>query len=404
MDTVKSGFFRDNWAAFDARLCNQNGGRAHWRVNDGGMSQHPKWADRWESQANGLVLIDALADARLVHAAELYLEMWGGHPHTGAKRVLLNGRNSYPLPDLGTSAGNCTYSYPVLDLALEDMVMGLNVFQFNCERGESFWGHYIVDNAAVRCYLSAGHPDLTAQGLAGFHASVQAAPAPDGQAVVLTLDAPAQFHDCIESVDYFGRYHDFDDRGTGQHTDWHGFTFGRHWQNHIGTAGAAPFGCCWDTAMLPDQDSDMAVCAEITFSGGLKYRTPVTTGIEVQRQQSVRLYTCHAMPVPFWSRDNQLREAQLLLDIAPAQIERAELHIRIWDGGEGDIAEPFTLNGHAYPITSRAAIHDVVYSVLEVAPEHLRQGENHFSLLSDTEHHGIEVLLPGPCLKVRLRA
>jgi hypothetical protein len=28
-------------------------------------------------------------------------------------------------------------------------------------------------------------------------------------------------------------------------------------------------------------------------------------------------------------------------------------------------------------------------------------GANEFELLSDTEHHGIEILLPGPCLMVR---
>ncbi len=29
--------------------------------------------------------------------------------------------------------------------------------------------------------------------------------------------------------------------------------------------------------------------------------------------------------------------------------------------------------------------------------------DNQISLLSDTEHHGIEILLPGPCLMLRYR-
>ncbi len=33
---------------------------------------------------------------------------------------------------------------------------------------------------------------------------------------------------------------------------------------------------------------------------------------------------------------------------------------------------------------------------------HLRQIENRLTLLSDTEQHGIKVLLPGACLKIRL--
>ena len=60
--------------------------------------------------------------------------------------------------------------------------------------------------------------------------------------------------------------------------------------------------------------------------------------------------------------------------------------------------EPFTINGHPYEITSGKAVHDVVFSELKVDVAHLNEGENIVTLLSDTEHHGIEVLLPGPCL------
>jgi len=45
--------------------------------------------------------------------------------------------------------------------------------------------------------------------------------------------------------------------------------------------------------------------------------------------------------------------------------------------------------------------HDVLYQVLPLDPSILRKGENRFEVFSDTEHHGIEVLLPGPALMVR---
>jgi hypothetical protein len=46
--------------------------------------------------------------------------------------------------------------------------------------------------------------------------------------------------------------------------------------------------------------------------------------------------------------------------------------------------------------------HEPQYSVLPVDPKTLVES-NEASLLSDTEHHGIEILLPGPALMVRRR-
>ncbi|MHC4558463.1 MAG: hypothetical protein ACYS80_14295 [Planctomycetota bacterium] len=52
-------------------------------------------------------------------------------------------------------------------------------------------------------------------------------------------------------------------------------------------------------------------------------------------------------------------------------------------------------------ITSGRASHDLVFTNVEVNVKHLESGANTLALLSDTEHHGIEVLLPGPCLLLR---
>jgi len=85
----------------------------------------------------------------------------------------------------------------------------------------------------------------------------------------------------------------------------------------------------------------------------------------------------------------------------PANAESARLMIRIWDGGEGTVTEHFKINGHPYSITSGRANHDLVFKNIEVNIEHLKAGSNSLTLLSDTEHHGIEILLPGPCLLLR---
>jgi hypothetical protein len=112
------------------------------------------------------------------------------------------------------------------------------------------------------------------------------------------------------------------------------------------------------------------------------------------------MYKRSSMPTPFWSRDSKEKKAAIKLPKDISSLKRAQLMIKIWDGGEGKVKEPFKINGHPYSITSRRAVHDVVFTIDEVDPEHLKPGENQITLLSDTEHHGIEVLLPGPVLIV----
>jgi len=99
-------------------------------------------------------------------------------------------------------------------------------------------------------------------------------------------------------------------------------------------------------------------------------------------RNNVELYKCDELPKPFWSRASKPITATINLPRNPANAESARLIVRIWDGGEGTITEHFKINGYPYSITSGRANNTLV-------------------LLSDTEHHGIEVLLPGPCLLLR---
>ncbi|MBN2000713.1 hypothetical protein JW935_24400, partial [candidate division KSB1 bacterium] len=136
----------------------------------------------------------------------------------------------------------------------------------------------------------------------------------------------------------------------------------------------------------------------------IKYRTPVTDGLIFPRNRPrVMLFYCTDLPRPFWSRDKKESTALMLLPGDLDKVESAVLYVRIWDGGEGEVEEPFKINGHAYPITSGKAIHDVVFTRNKVDIKHLKAGENEMTLLSDTEHHGIEILLPGPCVVLKYK-
>ncbi len=399
---MKSGFYRTYDADFDARLSNQTHAGNRWRVNDETISFHPEHGERWETQANGLLQIEISENLRDLTAAELLMEVWGGHPHTRNKRFILNGKGEYSLPEVGTANGHCTYSYPCVPVELHHLVKGMNAFQFSCERGESFWGHFIIDTARLCCYLEEKCA-LDTLGLLSFQPEIAVSRLGDSSTIKLSLNSASEHHSAIQRVDYFGRYSDFDDRGMNSEYSWHGYTQKHQWHNRIGSSVDAPFSVNWDTQMLPEQTHALAFSAELTLHNGLKYRTPVREGIQFgDRPYSVQLIHCSNLPAPFWSRAGQKREATFQLDLDTQQIEQAWLGVRIWDGGEGDVDHPFLLNNYPYTITSGQAIHDLVFTEIAVDPRHLRTGENKFTLCSDTEHHGIEILLPGPCIKIKV--
>jgi len=403
-ETVNAGqFYREYWAEWDEDITNCRG---RLRVNDTELTLHKTFGKRSEAKANGLMLVSINEDLFNIKTAQIYLEMWGGHPGTSSKRFLPNGKQVYDVPEVGTAAGHCTYSYPVIPVKVHHLVTGVNAFQFACDRGDSFWGHFIIDNAVVRCFLDPDHPDLAHNDLKEFSSSVKLS----GPGNVLddiaeiSISYPKKLEQSIVSVDYFGRYLGFDDSGDGQENDWHGFTQKKQYRNHIGSTSKPPFAVQWDTSMVPSQPGPMAICAVIKIKGGFNYVTETLDDLTfpVGRNRVV-MYKCSSIPRPFWSRDSKENKAVINLPEDISTIGNAQLMIKIWDGGEGKVEEPFKINGHPYPITSQKAIHDVVFTIAEVDPEHLKPSKNQITLLSDTEHHGIEVLLPGPVLMVRYK-
>jgi hypothetical protein len=395
-------FFREYWAEFDAGISNSRGRML--RVNDAELSLHEVYGKRPEALSNGFTLISVPEDLFGLEAAELYLEVWGGHPGTANKRVIVNGKQIYPLGDYGTEEKNCTYSYPLIPLKVQHLVTGQNAFQFACDRGETFWGHFIIDEAAVRCYLKPDHPDLKKNNLQDFEAHVQLQPSGSilPERARISLSYPQLYAKSIISVDYFARYNGFDDDGDKLDDDWHGYTHGRKYVNHIGQVTSPPFVLTWDTGMIPSQSGPMAIKALVHLKGGFHYLTEVLDGLVFPAgRNKVELYKCNVLPRPFWSRASNLQTATINLPHNLADVESAKLMVRVWDGGEGTVKEPFKINDHPYSITSGKAIHDLVFTNVEVDIAHLKAGANTFTLLSDTEHHGIEVLLPGPCLLLR---
>lgn len=397
-----SGFWREYWFVRDLEHGNPPVS-SRFRVNDAFAAFQKSFKDRKEVFSNGLMQIPTQTDVTTVRAAELYLELWGGHAGTANKRVAVNGHSTYDLPEDGTAAHLCAHAYPSLPLRVTDLLRGYNAFQFSCERGSSFWGHFIVEEACLRLELPAGHAELAAAGRAGFAARVEARSA--GETITLSLAGAEGVAGEIAAVDFYGCYDGFDECGAGGGRQWHGFTRAREVLGHLGTVTTPPYRLTWDTAMLPAQ-TDVAVRAVVRFKSAPEYvyRPPELAGLAVAPRPGVTVAVLGLQELPprFWSRANRPKRAVIPLPVEPARIERAELHTTAWAGGAGEVKEYFKLNGRHFPV-AEGSNHRTQYTIFPVDPALLRTGENIVEVLSDTEHHGIEILKPGPALVVRYR-
>jgi hypothetical protein len=365
---------------------------------------HPNFGKRKEVKSNAMMQILAEEDLSLLDGADLYVELWGGHNGTANKRVSLNGRAPHTIPEVGTAAQHCTHQYAAIPLKLTDLVNGYNAVQFACDKGTAGWGHYIVEGAAIRAVLKPDHPDLKKAGLAGFKAAVEASPAPGKEAFKLSLAVPPAARKLISEVRFQGYYRGYAENGEPLQPSWHGYTLRGKPYSYLGLAAVEPYAAEWDTGMLPDQ-KDMAVRAHVYFKDRpeLVYVTAPLGGLATAaRKGAVRLYTSRDLPTPFNSRVHRKKKARIELDVDPASIERAQLHIAVWDGGCGTIKQCVSFNGEPVPVTGKGA-HDVIYTVLDLDPKKLRKGANTIDLMSDTEEHGVEILLPGPGLMVRTK-
>lgn len=399
----QSGFVQTYWYERGMEHGNPDY-NTRFRVNSPEAVLHPSFKDRPEARGNGMMLIQMEEDLSSLREAELYLELWGGHPGTANKRVTINGRSIYALPDNGTEEENCTHAYPTVPLKITDLVNGYNALQFACDQGKSFWGHYIVDNACLRAWIQDDHASVEVAGLEGFEAAVEAQPG-DNETIRLALVFDKKYEKKIAAVDFWGYYKGYDENGDGREIDWHGCTKDRLPYGHLGTVTEPPFALAWDVSMLPSQEG-VRVKAVIHFKDDerLTFCTAPVDGLKTPDRtgDDVWLVKAQDIPQPFWSRAGRTMRCRIPLAVDPSQIAQTELHVAVWDGGQGTVDNYFTLNGCSLAVAGKGK-HDVLYKRLPIDPALLRKGDNLIELLSDTEHHGIEVLLPGPALMIRTR-
>jgi hypothetical protein len=397
-------FWRTHWYERD-ETTPKLGYTRRARINAPDAVLDSRWGVRKETRENGLTLIRLEENLFQIRAAELHAELWGGHPGTANKRFSINGRNTYQLPRSGTEAAHCTYTYPIVPLASTDMVNGFNAIQWNVDPGTTFWGHAMIDQACIRVALKTSHPDLVSKQLDDLNLGVAASVAKQSETIRLSLSGTFPQPNPISEVIYQAWYRGYDDDGDQNREDWHGFTKDCQPVAFLGSSRNPPFRIKWDTSMIPAQ-KNVAVRAILSSKElpDTVFLTRTTPGLTIRDRKniSVHLYSPSDLPSSFWSRANQEKTCHFILDETPASIERAELYVKSWTGGAGDIEEYFTLNGTHFPIAEGQG-HAVQFNRLSVDPQILRKGRNTIRLLSDTEHHGIEIIHPGPALMVRSR-
>jgi CubicO group peptidase (beta-lactamase class C family) len=378
------------------------GGNRGWRVTD------PNAADprSWEFLPNPepTITVDDLQDAI---RAEVLIDRWGGHLRTTRKQIRFNQRPWLVLPELTTTpAGRAEHYYsqdnPSIEVPLEHLRQGVNTLEGSCSGLDGFrWGQWGLYSALLRIYYDPAKKEHPA-------ASIVAPSA--GSTVGSSPTIELRCSDGVAHADVLAWYEGDDENGDGVYADWHG---GYHQpekgspaelRGHAGSIAGPPWRLQWDTTWVPDQPAaSIKLIARVRDREGVWTVTQPVEGLSLARSdQRVVLYRASEVPERFGVRTGR-KEACSIAIPSDAPLDRAGeavLSLRTWHGWDGH-HEPWRLNGQAFPIEGKNHHYD--FDLLKVPTTLLRAGKNAFEIQSQTEHHMLEVLWPGPSLIVRYR-
>lgn len=384
-----------------------------WRVTDPDASYVGDPSNSPSTYLPNAVLSLTVADLQDAIKAVAVIDVWGGHVGTVDKQFRMNGHGWIDVPSISNTPGNpeCyTQQYSIeVEIPLEDLVQGSNSIEgtsggqtcYNFNWGQ--WGWY---GFIVRIYYDPVQKSAPTGAITS--------PTPGstiGEYPVFTADASSGAG--IDRIDFVGYYDDFDMDGDGVFTDWQQ-SYHRlrddskvTLRNHIGTAKIAPYTVTWDNAWTPDQPTGgMEVVARIKDSNGLWFVTDRVPGLTLSRPGiNVEMYQPTYVPEKLWIRAGQTGTSEFVIpaghDLTDA--DSARLHTATWNGVSGQ-AEPgevhwTTVNGWTTP--GFGENHFYSYDVIDIPVDEIQNGTNAVSFYSESSHHGVEVLWPGPGLMVR---
>jgi hypothetical protein len=339
--------------------------------------------------------------------AEACVEQWGGHAGTGHKRMRVNGHAWIEVPEPphipgergqgGPSINYQYFAYPCVPLPLEQIVEGLNTFEFLCRSGEDsggawlgrWWPQWGVYGVTFRVYYAADKPHP--EGAIEY-------PAPGGQlAGEQVVSVAAHGPTPVESVDVVADYAGFDQDGNGDFSGWqYRYRYGRM-VGHLGTAEGPQWRLTWVTDEVPSQAEPVRLCAWIRDATGLCFVTPAVEGLVLRRPWGLKMYAARHVPPQWQTRAGNTHSCSMTIGDDLSGAVAAYVVLATWNG---DHCEELGVNG--VRIAGRVGRnHNYSLDRFAVPLKALRQGENVVSTFSSTEHHGIEVMWPGPVLFVQ---
>jgi hypothetical protein len=161
----------------------------------------------------------------------------------------------------------------------------------------------------------------------------------------------------------------------------------------------------WNTEWIPDQDvAAVSLVARVMDMNGSWTVTEAVTDLTLKRDHnSVKMFLPGTLPLHLIRAHT---EEEISIRIPKGyplqQASSVRMPIRTWNGTNNEVGyTPLKINEGDTLGIIRGANHYYKMESPEVDPALLLNGTNILHLTSTTEHHGCEVLLPGPAFLVK---
>ena len=382
----------------------------NWRVTDPNAVEHHDGAA--DFLPNPVLELDV---ERLEGAtrAELLIDRWGGHVGTQGLQLRFNENAWIDLPTLSTTPeGSDPSCYlfqdnPIVEVPLTHLQEGINTLEGMSGNQDCHgfnWGQWGWYGVVLRVYYDEDAPHPLGRIVSPQSGAVLS------ENPVIEVEAYDTTGAGIDRIDVLAYYEGYDEDGDGLFADWHGHLHYADLSGHVGSLVGpplqeVPYSFRWDTRYVPDQaEGDVRLIARIRDTEGRWYVTEPVEGLSLKREgATVRFVPPQDVPEAFWVRDGDQEASRLLIpdDYDPTQVEEVALHLRTWNGhnhGTGTLTRVGDWTGALPGID-----HNYAYTIYPLPPEALKPGETEVGFHSETHHHGVELLWPGPALTIRYR-
>jgi hypothetical protein len=347
--------------------------------------------------------------------AEALMTVWGGHVGTTGKKISFNSNANLSIPELQTAPGNgeCFLQQEniVINVPVGHLVEGSNYFQADCETQSCYsfgWPQWGLYGLILRVYYD---PNSISHVSGSITSPSSSSSFGDGPVVTASVSGSA------DRVDFLAYYDGYDTDGDGIWQEYHHDYNMPKWadmgiQNHVGTAWSSPWSVVWDNTWVPDQ-SGMKILARIHGTNGVWYVTQPVENLSLARSQSsVVMFKPTNVGPREWAKfdvdDGEHGYGYQVQNVyvnESADISSAAALVRTWHGADIEVpAHWVKFNNYTFP-----AFGDPYFAkldLLEVPTWAVAAGNNDFTFYSPeppdgNNHHGIEILWPGPALLVR---